>query len=280
MAVSPPRHRPIMRDPVAEQALSWQGYVVLPLLGAAAAAQLLAQLRQKVPVFPEGFYASVHTSDVQLRSAVNVLLMDRFQSLIDQVCVDATLLGGAFINKSPGPRGVLPPHQDWNIVDETSQRSFNVWLPLIDTDPANGAIQVVPGSHLWLSTVRGPNVPCVYRQVHASLRKAMRLLPIRAGEVLVYDHRLLHCSDENRTPHARPGAVMGLVPAEAALKHYGPCDGGIGQYQSSVDQLISLQTRPSSGLLQPEVVLTNQPAAVDETHLFRLMSGSGLTPHA
>lgn len=272
MAVTALAHRSILHDAAAEQALTQQGYVVLPLLGATAAARLLAQLSQLVPVFPEGFYASVHTPDANLRAGVNALLMDTFRPLLEPVCVDATLLGGAFINKAPGPRGVLPPHQDWNIVDETLQRSFNVWLPLVDTDHANGAIQVLPGSHRWLPTMRGPNIPCVYRQVHAALRKAMRLLPIRAGEVLVYDHRLLHCSDENRTQHARPGAVMGMVPSEAELKHFGPFDGAIGQFRSSVERLIDLQTQPSSSQLQPERLLTHQPAAVDEDQLVCLMS--------
>lgn len=270
--MSAPWHRPVLRDAHAEHALTQQGYVVLPLLGAAAAAQLLAQLNRQVPEFPDGFFASVHVQDAGLRTAVNALLMATFQPLMAAACLDSTLLGGAFINKAPGPRGVLPPHQDWNIVDESLHRSFNVWVPLVDTDAANGAIQVLPGSHRWLPTVRGPGIPCVYRQVHARLRAAMRLLPISAGEVLIYDHRLLHCSDMNTTRQPRPGAVMGLVPAEAAMLYHCPGEGGVLRYRSSVDFLLSGQThRPPSGL-QPEAVLAHDAAALDEDQLSQLMS--------
>lgn len=48
----------------------------------------------------------------------------------------------------------------------------------------------------------------------------MKLLLMRVGQVLIYDHRLLHCSDINSTSDHRPGAVMGLVPAETELMHY------------------------------------------------------------
>ncbi len=270
--MSAPQHRPLLKDPGAERALSQTGHVVLPLLGSVAAARLLEQLTQLVPSFPEGFYASVHTPDGDLRMAVNAVLMATFAPMISAACHDAALLGGAFINKAPGPRGVLPPHQDWNIVDETRHRSFNVWAPLVDTDAANGAIQVLPGSHLWLRTVRGPNLPCVYRQVHLRLRQVMQHLRVRAGEVLIYDHRLLHCSDANTTERSRPAAVLGLVPAEAELKHYFMDGKQLRQYQSSVEFLLSGQTQLRPDCLVAEAALDFDPAPVDDEHIARFLS--------
>lgn len=245
-------HRSLLVDADAERALTADGYSVLPLLGAAEVGRLLDRLSEWVPDFPEGFYASVHVANAQLRAGVNALLMATFGPMLTTVCREARLLGGAFINKAPGPRGALPPHQDWNIVDETRHRSFNVWVPLVDTNAANGAISVIPGSHHWLPTVRGPNIPCVFRQVHPELRAAMKLLPMRAGEVLIYDHRLLHCSDINDTPNHRPGAVMGLVPAEAELKHYVVDGERIRQYRSNVDFLLSGKTHLGPDGLSPE----------------------------
>ena len=259
---APPDHRALLRDPAAERALTQDGYAVLPWLGSDAAAAVLLQLQALVPCFPDGFYASVHTPDAALRLAVNEVLMSVFRPLVAAHCLQGRVLGGAFINKAPGPRGVLPPHQDWNIVDEAHHRSMNVWLPLVDTSAANGAIQVLPGSHHWRSTVRGPGIPCVYRQVHDSLRRAMRLLPIRAGEVLVYDHRLLHCSDINHSDQPRPGAVMGLVPDEAELKHHSLVEGQVWRFASKVDFLLGGQTH---GL--PQGLPAEQVLAVDTTPL-------------
>ena len=250
--------------------------MVLPLWTASDARQLLDELRQRVPAFPDGFYASVHVADASLRAAVNARLMAVFQPRLASVCRSARLLGGAFINKAPGPRGVLPPHQDWNIVEEGPHRSFNVWAPLIDTDADNGAIQLIPGSHHWQATVRGPNIPCGYRLVQEQLRKAMRLLPIRAGEVLIYDHRVLHCSDANDTPHHRPAVVMGLVPEEADLKHYFGMAGRVHRYRSSVDFLLGGQThlRPDSLMLEDQ--FDYDPAPVDPQQLAQFLAGSVL----
>lgn len=271
MAMRVTSHRPLLLDANAERALTADGYAVLPLLGTADVEQLLHRLTEWVPDFPEGFYASVHVPDDRLRAGVNALLMATFRPLLNKICRDASLLGGAFINKAPGPRGALPPHQDWNIVDESRHRSFNVWVPLVDTHAANGAISVLPGSHHWLPTVRGPNIPCIFRQSHPQLRSAMKLLPMRAGDVLIYDHRLLHCSDVNRTQAHRPGVVMGLVPTEADLKHYFVDGDRICQYRSNVEFLLSGQTHERPDSLSPESLLDYDSTPLSDERLAELL---------
>lgn len=272
MAMRVTSHRPLMVDANAERALTADGYAILPLLSTSDVEQLLDRLTEWVPDFPEGFYASVHVPDDRLRAGVNALLMTTFRPLLANLCRDASLLGGAFINKAPGPRGALPPHQDWNIVDESRHRSFNVWVPLVDTSAVNGAISVLPGSHHWLPTVRGPNIPCIFRQSHPQLRSAMKLLPMRAGEVLIYDHRLLHCSDVNRTQAHRPGVVMGLVPTEADLKHYVVDGDRICQYRSSVEILLDLQTHKRPDSLSPESLLDYDSTPLSHERLAELLN--------
>lgn len=248
--------------------------MVLPLWTAGEARQLLDELRQWISTLPDGFYASVHAPDGSLRAAVNARLIAVFQSRLAAISHSARLLGGAFINKSPGPRGVLPPHQDWNIVDEAQHRSFNVWAPLIDTDADNGAFQLIPASHHWHHTVRGPNIPCGYRLVHEHLRKAMKLLPMRAGEVLVYDHRLLHCSDANHTPQHRPAVVMGLVPEEANMKHYFGVAGRVLRYRSSVEFMLGGQTHLRPDHLMLEEQFDYDPEPVGPLQLAQFLAGS------
>ena len=56
-----------------------------------------------------------------------------------------TLEEELFMTKSKrDSNGALRPHQDWSIVDEESFRSYNVWIPLVNVDENNGAIQVLP----------------------------------------------------------------------------------------------------------------------------------------
>jgi len=173
----------------------------------------------------------------------------------------------------------VPPHQDWNIVDESRHRSFNVWVPLVNTDAGNGAIQVIPGSHRWLPTVRGPNIPCVFRELHEHLRASMTLLPMVPGEVLIYDHRLLHCSGANLSPASRPGAVMGLVQAEAELKHYFAERTQVRRYRSNVEFLMSGRTHLPPDSLCPEVLFDHDTAALGAEQLKRILSSAYTLPH-
>jgi len=279
MAMRLASHRPVLTDAAAERALTADGYTILSLISAAEAARLLDRIAEWVAEFPVGFYASVHATDVQ-RTGVNALLMATFRPLLAAVCRDdVLLLGGAFINKAPGPRGALPPHQDWNIVDESRHRSFNVWVPLVDTHAANGAISVIPGSHRWLPTIRGPNIPCIFRHVHPELHAAMKLLPMRVGQVLIYDHRLLHCSDINSTSDHRPGAVMGLVPAEAELMHYVVDGERIRQYRSNVDFLLSGRTHQGPDDLSPEAWLDHDDTPLRSEQLADFLGAPSWPAH-
>ncbi|QNN69126.1 phytanoyl-CoA dioxygenase family protein [Thermomonas carbonis] len=268
-----------MADADAERSLTRDGYVVLRLLSAVAVQRLLDELSGWVPDFPDGFYASVHAPDAGLRATVSAHLLATFRPLLASACREERLLGGAFINKAPGPRGALPPHQDWNIVDERHHRSFNVWVPLVGTHAENGAIQVLPGSHRWLPTVRGPNIPCVYRELHEELRALMTILPMLPGDVLIYDHRLLHCSAANLGAAPRPGAVMGLVPAEAELKHYFAEGDQVRRYHSDVQFLLSGQTHLPPARLCPEVLFDHDTTALGGEQLKRIRAASCAPPH-
>lgn len=43
---------------------------------------------------------------------------------------------------------------------------------------------------------------------------------MQAGQVLVHDHRTLHCSPPNRTNHRRLATAIAMVPNEAVSIHY------------------------------------------------------------
>jgi hypothetical protein len=122
--------------------------------------------------------------------------------------------------KFPGD-GPIEAHQDFNFVDESHHTAFNLWCPLVDTDTQNGGLFVVAGSHNVFRTQRGPNLPKALTQYHDTLRKYARLVPLRQGQAIIYDHRLIHYSPPNRTGEARVAVQSVLTPREATTIHYG-----------------------------------------------------------
>jgi hypothetical protein len=102
----------------------------------------------------------------------------------------------------------------------------------------------------------------------------MKLLPMSQGDVLIYDHRLLHCSAVNLGLASRPGAVMGLVPAESELKHYFAEGDRVRQYRSDVEFLMSGRTHLAPDSLCPEGLVDHDATPISAEQLERMLTAS------
>lgn len=210
----------IIKDKVLDEQLLAQGYIIVPFLSSTEVDALKSNYYAKHPTSLNGMYATAHLPDIDLRMQMNNTIKDVFSRAINETLINANALGGSYIAKGKSTTGTLTPHQDWNIVDEEKFRSFNIWVPLVNLNENNGAICVMPKSHLWQPTYRSANIPSVYRDVEPELWKQMLRLHMKAGEALIYDHRLIHASGENKTDEIRLATVMGVIPNEATMFYY------------------------------------------------------------
>jgi hypothetical protein len=180
-----------------------------------------------------GFYATAHAEDTAFRRRMSETVRAVFQRAFELYFDRCEALGGSFIVKAPHGKEILQPHQDWNIVDETKYRSFNVWVPLVDLTPENGTILVMPGSHQWHRGFRHSSIPCAYGPIHSLLIKHMEPLYLKAGEALIYDHALLHASEANRSDTPRMACACGVIPTEADMRFYWNENGTVEEYAGS-----------------------------------------------
>ena len=210
----------ILKDPLLDIQLLEEGYVVIPFLSPGEISDLKAFYYQFNSERLEGMSATAHLPDIDMRMQMNDRIKAVFQRAVGETFANANALGGSFIAKGKGNAGTLSPHQDWNIVDEDHYRSFNIWVPLVDLNATNGAICVMPKSHLWLKSYRSVNIGSAYNGVEPLLWQKMSRLDMKAGEALVYDHRLIHASGENKTDEIRLAAVFGIIPDEADMFYY------------------------------------------------------------
>ncbi|MFN8394110.1 MAG: phytanoyl-CoA dioxygenase family protein [Bacteroidia bacterium] len=216
-----------------DQALEKQGYILFPLLNEDTVAALKAFFRANQPGEINRFHASVHHRDHSYRQKMDAELQRVVKPLMDSLLQDGEVLGGSFIAKPSGSGGILPPHADWNIVDERFGRSYNLWIPLVDTSIANGAVHIIPGSHAWMDDFRGPGIPNPYAKHDATIWSLMQPLDMKAGTALLYDHRLLHASPVNQTPDLRLACVMGVKPRRLPMRYYCGENGLIKAYESN-----------------------------------------------
>lgn len=217
------------------QLLAQQGYVIFDFLEPDAITRLKDYFYQHHPDSPDKFYASAHVSDTDFRKAMNAEIQSVFQPYLDQYLNKLQALGGSFIAKPKGNRGILPPHADWNISDEREFRSFNLWVPLVDTSPENGAVYILPDSHRWFDSFRGPGIPNCFQPVINEIWDHMVPLNMKAGQALLYDHRLVHGSPQNQTDTLRLACVYGIIPAGAEMRYYRQEGPLLNSYRSNVD---------------------------------------------
>lgn len=227
--------KPVLSNLTLDEQLATQGFVVVPFLDTEQVQTLLqffyANHRSELP----GFYATAHSSDLAFRKQMNDQIKAVFEPAIARNFQNCNALGGSYVVKSKSQEERLHPHQDWNIVDEAEYRSFNIWVPLVDLTQKNGAIRVVPGSHLWLDNFRGPQIPDGLGAHNETIWEHMQTLNMKAGEALIYDHRLYHASYPNLTDELRIATVFGIIPKDAQMFYYYGKDDAVEVYESSLD---------------------------------------------
>ncbi|MEO0038068.1 MAG: hypothetical protein RIQ59_1279 [Bacteroidota bacterium] len=223
----------ILLDSTQNQQLQKDGYVVIPFLTSKEVSELTTFFKSKIELQEGDFYATAHSKDVDFRKEMSGKIVDVIKQKVDSYFQNHELLGASFIVKSKKLSQALQPHQDWNIVDESIHRSYNIWIPLVDLNNENGAILVMPQSHLWVVNFRHSSIPCSFQAVHKQIWENMTPLFLKAGEALIYDHALLHASMPNNTKLDRIACACGIIPNGAPMRYYWNNNGVVEEYESS-----------------------------------------------
>ena len=137
-------------------------------------------------------------------------ILDRVQSLLGG---DFYLWGTQFFAKDPGDGRVTPWHQDAFYWPLRPHRSVTVWLAFADSDLDNGAMEVIPRSHLLGHMQHEPLqddravLPQQLAEGRVDLRHrvALELLP---GQMSLHDDRIVHGSRANRSSRMRCGLTI------------------------------------------------------------------------
>lgn len=237
----------ILRDDGLDKKLLADGLVVVPFLSQQETSHLIDFFYKHHPSEPNGFYATAHVQDIEFRNRMNDEIKYVFSKAVKEYFHQCSALGGSFVVKSNKQKERLHPHQDWNIVDEEKYRSFNIWVPLLDLNEKNGVIRALPGSHRWIKNYRGPGIPDRFQKFNQQIWERMVPLFMKAGEALIYDHRLFHASDPNTTDVLRIAAVFGIIPNGAQMYHYCGNNDNVEMYESNLDFFLkeNIQNGPS-----------------------------------
>ena len=144
-------------------------------------------------------------------------ILDYVQDLLGQ---DLVCWGAHFFCKQPGDERRVSWHQDASYWPLTPSRTVTVWLAIDDADEENGAMTVVPGSHLH------GQIP--FERSEAGERNVLNQTVVdprryggdpvsfvmKAGQISLHTDLLLHGSNPNLSDRRRCGLTMRFVPPE------------------------------------------------------------------
>ena len=214
------------------------GYVLLDLLPANKVKQLRDYYLANPNPFRAGFHTTHFTTDKDYKEKVHGAIASSLGPHVRQILPNYIAAFGNFMVKEAGGNNFMPLHADWTYVDETQFRSLSVWMPLIDTNPENGQLGVIPFSQNLSYHVRGPGIKQWMHPAEETLiHKMGKLLSLKAGQAIIYDHRLLHFSLSNNSGLIRPAVNLSLVPKHAPLIHYTVPEGESGVHLYEIDHL-------------------------------------------
>lgn len=246
--------RATLRDAAMQARLVEDGYVVVDLLGAGDLTSLRT-LWDGGGVALNGFHSTIHSDSIDHKRMVDERLRSILAPRVDELFDRHRCVVANFVAKAPGPGSEMPEHLDWSMVADPGIISVGVWAPLVDTDRANGGLGVIRRSHRDLVALSGtPHFPSFeeMRAISGRFAEEDRIaLDLRAGQAVIYDHRLIHFSPPNDSGSDRVAVNVAVVPREARTHHHHlHPDGTVERFQVDDSFYVSHEIGevPSSGL--------------------------------
>ena len=208
----------IFKDPEYTRQFHDCGYVIVPFLNEDEIKELMQLYKEFYPYGVKGFFSTTFANNVDHREKVNVAIREICAAHIEDIFVDYKILFSSFIVKAPDERSELIVHQDMTLLDERNYSGINIWCPLVDLTPMNGAIELLPRSHRFFETYRGSSIPDIYDNVVDEIKSIMEPCMLRAGEAIIFDQSIIHYSPPNRSTAERPVINTFVAHKDAQIK--------------------------------------------------------------
>jgi hypothetical protein len=200
-----------------------KGYVVIDFLN-------LEEITRLKDIYKElngqpiqmGFSTSNMSMDADYRKKVSNTITSVFSNSANKYFDRFKIFFGIFTSKQPNQeKGICSMHQDPTYVDETKYQGITIWIPLIDTNETNGALEVIDKSHLLNDWPRSTLPRFPYNDlVPLLLDKYFKRLDIKAGQAYIGSSKVFHWSPSNMSDEERVAALAWMAEEESQMRCY------------------------------------------------------------
>ena len=136
----------------------------------------------------------------------------------DVIGPDILCWGTTFFTKEPRNPAFVSWHQDSTYWGLEPADIITAWVALSDSNAANGAMRVMPGTHLMdqvahRDTFASDNLLSRGQEIAVEVdEREAAMLELRAGEMSLHHVRLIHGSDPNPSDQRRIGFAIRYIP--------------------------------------------------------------------
>ncbi|MDB5283312.1 MAG: glycosyl transferase family 2 [Bacteroidota bacterium] len=205
----------IARDKSLEEKLNRDGYAVLNFAGKDTIAKLRNYFYEQFGQqnFEPGMLITINDMTWQRKREIHNFFCTTLKNEMDVFFRDYVTPVSSFFTKNPSTlNSYLPIHTDSNLVlNPHLEAHYALWIPLQDVDENNGAVTVVKNSHRLPPYIAAATIPWPFDKHQQLLKDKMQVLNLKAGEAIVFDNRLIHCSTPNKTGQIRIGLSIRLT---------------------------------------------------------------------
>ena len=147
-----------------------------------------------------GYNVGMNSNIKAKRIEMQSLIIDTIGSTISNLLDKYVPYSATFMNKVNKRHLLIKAHQDFSYTNEIELHSFMCWIPLIDVSFINGALGYISGSHNSCNYTRGfpsPMHPTPVLVHQVELMKFFKIVPMKKGEAIFFNHKTIHGSFPN-----------------------------------------------------------------------------------
>ncbi len=208
----------------------------------------------------EGLYANHNSNPAEKGLDISRKIEAIVSGSLQNVFSGYEFFLGHFLAKAGNVQNEFALHQDWNIVDESKYKSYQVWIPLQLTYPLNGGMFVVPGSHKFFNNHRSGSYGLPVVRYRDEIKPNITNLKVTPGNVLIYHNGLFHGSHPNLTNDTRIAVIANFVEKIAPTYYFHKSPGADKTllYGVTGDELIAHLPDLEKGIIGADLVLKGE----------------------
>ncbi len=178
----------------------------------------LFQEEHRFDVKDGGMFYSMYSWDKDYRQRVHETIAAILKPTLEEHFKDFKNVVNAFVVKLPGEKSEFYVHQDTTALDEFVYSPLSLWIPLHDITPQNGALAIIEKTHWFFSPYRGVSFGFPFKKINDTIKKYLKPVYMKAGEILCFDNRIIHNSLKNTSDQPRIAVICGIFPKEAKFQ--------------------------------------------------------------